>query len=65
VGREFLSLSDTAKLLNVSRWTVWRLLREGRLRYFLVRGCKRVYLGDIQRFKRENQGPNGAGRCRM
>jgi excisionase family DNA binding protein len=29
--KEYLSITDTCKLLDVSRWTVWRLIKKGEL----------------------------------
>jgi len=53
VSRESVSITEAAKLLSVSRWTIWRLVRDGALPAFRVRRCKRIFVGDIQRLKRE------------
>lgn len=63
MSRESVSITDACKILSVSRWTIWRLIRDGKLAAFRVRGCKRIFLGDIQRLKRENPVRDGAERC--
>lgn len=51
--QEAFSLSEAATLLNVSRWTIYRLVKDGKLQAFTVRRCRRIYLQEIQRFKRQ------------
>jgi len=53
MSRESVSITEAAKLLSVSRWTIWRLVRDGALPAFRVRRCKRIFVGDIQRLKRD------------
>lgn len=55
MSRESVSQKEAARILDVSRWTVWRLIKDGKLKAFQVRRCKRIYLGEIQRFKRDQQ----------
>lgn len=52
VQRESVSITDACALLGVSRWTIWRLVREGKLEVFSVRGCKRIHLSELRRLKR-------------
>lgn len=41
--RRLLSIAQTARALNVSRTTVWRLLRDGRLPFIELRkGSRRI-----------------------
>lgn len=63
MSRESVSITQACELLSVSRWTIWRLIRSGKLPAFRVLGCKRIYIGDIQRLKRENPVRDGAERC--
>lgn len=64
MSRESVSITEAAKMLDVSRWTIARLVRDGKLPAFRVRSCKRIYIGDIRRLKRDNQ-VHGAGRSSM
>lgn len=52
--REAVSITEAAKLLSVSRWTIWRLVREGKLETFRVRGCRRIPMRQIQQLVRDS-----------
>jgi excisionase family DNA binding protein len=54
MSRESVSITEAATMLDVSRWTIWRLLKEGKLTAFRVRNCKRIPLKEIQNFRRAN-----------
>lgn len=60
VGREAVSLNEAARLLDVSRWTIYRLVKDGKLEVFSVRGCRRIAISEIQRFRHANIVRNGA-----
>jgi excisionase family DNA binding protein len=60
--RELFTSAETCDLLKVSRWTLWRLVRNGALMPYWVGGRKRFHIKDIRRLK----GPrsSGANGCR-
>jgi excisionase family DNA binding protein len=47
-----LSINEAAAALSVSRWTVYRLHRDGKLRFVKVRGGTRVRVSEIERYLR-------------
>lgn len=48
-GPLLLTVSDAATLLGVSRSTVWRAIRRGRLRKIsLYEGCERLRRADVE-----------------
>lgn len=51
MSREAVSISEAAKLLDVSRWTIYRLVKDGQLETFLVRHTQRIALSELRRFK--------------
>ena len=54
-------IDDAARLLGVSRRTVYYRIREGRLRTIRVRGgSQRVLLSSIERLLRNGQPPSDA-----
>lgn len=64
MSKESLSVAETCLVLNVSRWTLWRLVRKGKLVAFKVGRAKRFHLADIRRFKSANAVKvDGAGWC--
>ena len=50
-NQESFSVIAAARLLGVSRWTVGRLVRTGKLTAFRVAGCTRIHLGELKRYK--------------
>ena len=51
--RRLLSIAQTARALNLSRTTVWRLLRDGRLPFIELRkGSRRIPSEAITEFAR-------------
>jgi len=49
-----LDLKEVAKILNVSYHTVYRLIAEGRLGAYKIRGAWRVSQKELENFLREN-----------
>jgi len=58
-----LKISDVAERLNVSRWTVSRLLDAGDLPSIMIKGCKRVRPSDLARFIEKETGVTGTHGC--
>ena len=54
--RESVSFSEAAHLLGVSRSTIYRLVRVGKLEAFRFRRCVRIHLGELRRYKRLRAG---------
>lgn len=48
-----LTVDETAQRLSVSRWTVYRLFRDKKLRFVKVRGGTRIRTSEIERYLRE------------
>lgn len=66
MSQEAVTMTEAAELLSVSRWTIWRLIRAGKLEAFRVGRCKRIHLSAIRRFERLYMLPDGASdRSRM
>lgn len=55
MSRESVSVTEAARLLDVSRQTVWRMIRDGKLVAFQVRRCRRIAVRDIQEFRRRHR----------
>ena len=47
-----LTIDDAAQRLSVSRWTVYRLHRDGKLRFVKVRGGTRIRASELERYLR-------------
>lgn len=47
-----LTVTQTAVRLSVSRWTVYRLIRDGKLHGIRVRGGRRFRESEIERYLR-------------
>jgi excisionase family DNA binding protein len=56
----FYSMKQLADIFAVNRSTISRLLRDGELPYFLVRGTKRIARRDIARFIDRQIAKNGS-----
>lgn len=54
MGREAVSLAEAAIILDVSRWTIYRLVKDGKLEVFTVGRCRRISLAQLQKLKRQN-----------
>jgi len=52
MSRESVSITEAARLLDVSRQTIWRLIRDGKLPAFLVRRCRRIAVVDLKAYRR-------------
>lgn len=50
---EYFTVLEAADRLNTSRWTIWRLIRDGQLQYFTVRGRKRIHVSELRRYLRK------------
>ena len=37
-SKEFLTVDDTSKILNISRSTIWRMMKEDQIKYQRLRG---------------------------
>ncbi len=50
-GEELLTMEDAARILRVSRWTVFRLTKERRLTSQVVGGrCRRITASSVQAY---------------
>ena len=55
-GEDIIAVHEAAELLNVSRWTVYRWVQEGRLGGTKVgRGSLRIFYDSIAQLVQENQ----------
>lgn len=59
--KEFLKASEVARLLNVSRSLVYRLIRLGELRSVHIAGARRVRRSDLQAYIKANLSPSPDG----
>jgi excisionase family DNA binding protein len=50
-----LSMSETARLLGISRWTVRRMIEEGELDAIHVRGMLRVERASVAAYIRDHR----------
>ena len=48
-AKEFLTISETCKLLSISRWTIWRLIRNNDLQAFNIGRRKLIKRSDIDK----------------
>jgi len=56
MGKELLRPDEAARLLNVSRWTIYRWVKEGRLEATKVgRGSLRVFNSSIEQLVQEKR----------
>lgn len=60
MSREAVSIRDAAKILDVSRWTVYRLVNDGKIETFLVSRRQRISLSELRRFKQANTVARGS-----
>lgn len=60
-SRESFSQIEASRILGVSRWTIYRLVREGKIAAFHVGGCTRIHLGELKRYKRDQMIAAGEG----
>jgi excisionase family DNA binding protein len=51
VSRELMTPAEVREQLAVSRWTLWRLVRDGKLTPYLVGGRKRFHISEIRKLK--------------
>lgn len=51
MSRELLTPAEVCAQLSVSRWTLWRLVRTGRLTPYLVGSRKRFHITEIRKLK--------------
>lgn len=51
IANKFYSPKEAEAYLSVSKSTVARMLRDGQLRRFKVRGCVRIPAEDLERIK--------------
>ena len=47
-----LTVDEAGERLSVSRWTVYRLHRDGKLKFVKVRGGTRIKASEIERYLR-------------
>ena len=52
-----ISVETTAKILGVSKITVYRMLSEGELSYVAVRGRKMIKVADLEKWVEQNTIP--------
>lgn len=50
LSRPFYSINQLADFFQVNRSTISRLLKDGELAYYLIRGAKRIAREDVVRF---------------
>jgi len=56
MGKELLRPDEAARLLNVSRWTIYRWVKEGRLEATKVgRGSLRVFNSSMEQLVQEKR----------
>ena len=58
---EHLTMSETARLLGVSRWTVRRMVRENELDAIEVRGMLRVGRSSVERYVSQHRHNSDGG----
>ena len=52
---DVLKVDDVAEILGVSKWTVFRLIRDGALPYTRVRSSLRFLAEDVSEYLRRNR----------
>jgi excisionase family DNA binding protein len=52
---KLLSVDEAAERLSVSRWTIYRLRRDGKLKLTKIRGSTRVSEREIERYLRVSE----------
>jgi excisionase family DNA binding protein len=62
MDKQLLRVNEAAEVLNVSRWTVYRWVEEGRLRGTKIgKGSLRIFHASIAGLVQENQVDSGGG----
>lgn len=52
--------AEVRNQLTISRWTLWRLVRDGKLTPYVVGGRKRFHVSEIRKLKAEKTVQTGA-----
>jgi len=51
MSRELLTPAEVREQLQISRWTLWRLVRDGKLVPYLVGRQKRFHISQIRKLR--------------
>jgi excisionase family DNA binding protein len=51
MSRELLTPAEVCDQLTISRWTLWRMVRDGKLTPYIVGRQKRFHVTEIRKLK--------------